>query len=64
MISYIIFNLFKISELMNSIKIFQSLAEKNHLDTHSIIDSLMLEWVLENLHDEDLVDPVNEVFRN
>ena len=44
------------------IRIFQAIAEKNHLDIHSIINSMMLEWVVKNLDDEKLVAPVKEIF--
>ena len=40
------------------VDLFNAIAEKHHID----INSMMLKWVLENLDDDELVEPVKEIF--
>ena len=55
---------FMVRSSQHKVDLFNAIAEKHHIDIHSILNSMMLKWVLENLDDDDLVEPVKEIFKH
>ena len=46
------------------VNIFNAIAEKNHQDIQSVINNLMMEWVLNNLDDKDLAENIERTFKD
>ena len=55
---------FMVRSTHRRVNIFNAIAEKNHLDIHSIINNLMMEWVLDNLDDKDLAENIERIFKD
>lgn len=53
---------FMVKSSERRIAILNAVAEKNHLDKHSIINNLIMEWVLLDIDDEELIEPIRKVF--
>ena len=55
---------FMVRSTQRRVNIFNAIAEKNHLDIHSIFNSMMLNWVLNNLDDKDLAENIERIFKD
>ncbi len=55
---------FMVNSTIRRIEILNALAEQQHQDIHSIINNLIMEWVLNDIDDSDLIKPIKEIFAN
>lgn len=54
---------FMVNSSERRIAILESVAEKHHLDKHSIINNLIMEWVIQDINDDTLIEPVKRIFK-
>ena len=55
---------FMVKSTHRRVSIFNAIAEKHDLDIHSVVNNLMMEWVLNNLNDENLAENIESIFKD
>jgi hypothetical protein len=53
---------FVIQSTTRRIDAFEAMLEEYHLDRHTVINELVKWWVLDNLEDDELTEPVRVIF--
>jgi hypothetical protein len=55
---------FMIKSTQQRVDILDAIAESKQQDRNSVINELMLDWILLNLDDPDHVEPIKLIFKN